>query len=125
MGSTPVWHSVLNVKALVGAFNQEKALVRALSVIVQPVVEPMDRFTAQIRTEKGYCAIQWKESSTTSPDPFGLDSITGAAANGAGPGSTAAPAAVACDTAYINIPTLRRLIKIHLNYNIFCLLISF
>ena len=23
-----------------------------------------------IRTEKGYCAIQWKESSTTSPDPF-------------------------------------------------------
>ena len=27
---------VLNVKALVGAFNQEKALV----VIVQPVVEP-------------------------------------------------------------------------------------
>ena len=27
MGSTPVEHSVLNVKALVGAFNQEKALV--------------------------------------------------------------------------------------------------
>jgi len=25
-----------------------------------------------IRTEKGYCAIQWKESSTTSPDPFGV-----------------------------------------------------
>ena len=23
-----------------------------------------------IRTEAGYCAIQWKESSTTSPDPF-------------------------------------------------------
>ena len=34
------------MKALVGAFNQEKALVRAFSVIVQPVVEPMDRFTA-------------------------------------------------------------------------------
>jgi len=64
------------------------------------------RYNNCIRTEKGYCAIQWKESSTTSPDPFGLDSITGAAANGAGPGSTAAPAAVACDTAYINIPTL-------------------
>ena len=28
------------------AFNQEKALVGAFSVIVQPVVEPMDRFTA-------------------------------------------------------------------------------
>ena len=39
-------NSVLNVKALVGAFNQEKALVGAFSVIVQPVMEPMDRFTA-------------------------------------------------------------------------------
>ena len=37
------------MKALVGAFNQEKALVGAFSVIVQPVVEPMDRFTALIR----------------------------------------------------------------------------
>ena len=34
------------MKALVGAFNQEKALVGAFSVIVQPVVEPMDRFAA-------------------------------------------------------------------------------
>ena len=30
-----VHYSVLNVKALVGAFNQEKALVGAFSVIVQ------------------------------------------------------------------------------------------
>ena len=29
------------MKALVGAFNQEKALVGAFSVIIQPVVEPM------------------------------------------------------------------------------------
>ena len=36
------------MKALVGAFNQEKALVGAFSGIVQPVVEPMDRFTALI-----------------------------------------------------------------------------
>ena len=35
-----------NVKALVGTFNQEKALEEAFSVIVQPVVEPMDRFEA-------------------------------------------------------------------------------
>ena len=110
------------MKAVVAAFNQEKALVGAFSVITNL---RMALFEALIRTEKGYCAIQWKESSTTSPDPFGLDSITGVAANGAGPGSTAAPAAVACDTAYINIPTLRRIIKIHLNYNFFCLLISF
>ena len=40
------------MKALVGAFNQEKALVGAFSVIVQPVVEPMDRFTALVRSEK-------------------------------------------------------------------------
>ena len=39
-------NSVLNVKAVVAAFNQEKALVGAFSVIVQPVVEPMDRFAA-------------------------------------------------------------------------------
>ena len=36
-------NSVLNVKALVGAFKQEKALVEAFSVIVQPIVKPMDR----------------------------------------------------------------------------------
>ena len=34
------------MKALVGAFNQEKALIGAFTVIVQAVVEPMDRFTA-------------------------------------------------------------------------------
>ena len=34
-GLMPVKHSVLNVKALVGAFNQEKALVGASSVIVK------------------------------------------------------------------------------------------
>ena len=33
------------MKAVVAAFNQEKALVGASSVIVQPVVEPMDSFT--------------------------------------------------------------------------------
>ena len=42
--------NVLNVKALVGAFNKEKALVGAFSVIVQPVVEPMDHFTALDQT---------------------------------------------------------------------------
>ena len=34
------------MKAVVAAFNQEKALVGAFSVIVQPVVEPMERFAA-------------------------------------------------------------------------------
>ena len=36
------------MKALVGASNQEKALVGAFSVIVHSVVEPMDRFTALV-----------------------------------------------------------------------------
>ena len=39
------------MKALVGAFNQEKALVGAFSVIVQPVVKPMDRFTALFKKQ--------------------------------------------------------------------------
>ena len=34
------------MNAVVAAFNQEKALIGAFSVIVQPAVEPMDRFTA-------------------------------------------------------------------------------
>ena len=34
------------MKALVGAFNQEKALVGAFSVIVQLIVEPMEHYTA-------------------------------------------------------------------------------
>ena len=38
------------MKALVGAFNQEKALVGAFSVIVQPVGEPMDRFVALVES---------------------------------------------------------------------------
>ena len=41
------------MKALVGAFNQEKALVGAFSVIVQPVVEPMDRFAALVTMDRG------------------------------------------------------------------------
>ena len=48
MGSTPILHSVSNVKLLIGTFNQEKALVGAFSVIVKPVVGPMDHFTALI-----------------------------------------------------------------------------
>ena len=38
------------MKALVGAFNQEKALVGAFSVIVQAVVEPMEHYTALLGT---------------------------------------------------------------------------
>ena len=39
------------MKALVGAFNQEKALVGDFSAIVQPVVEPMEHYTALTRIE--------------------------------------------------------------------------
>ena len=34
------------MKALVGTFNHEKALVGAFSVIEQPVVEPMEHYAA-------------------------------------------------------------------------------
>ena len=36
------------MKAVVATFNQEQALVGAFSVIVQPVVEPMERFAALV-----------------------------------------------------------------------------
>ena len=41
------------MKALVGAFNQEKALVGAFSVIVQLVVEPMKHYTALHEPDEG------------------------------------------------------------------------
>ena len=39
------------MKVVVAAFNQQKALVGAFSMIVQPVVEPMDRFAALVETK--------------------------------------------------------------------------
>ena len=42
------------MKALVDAFNREKALVGAFFVIVQPVVEPMDLFTALFVISDGF-----------------------------------------------------------------------
>ena len=64
------------MKALVGAFNQEKALVGAFSVIVQPVVEQMEHYTALTQEEGGeeedednfdYC---WEQSmDQSSPTP--------------------------------------------------------
>ena len=65
------------MKALEGAFNQEKALVGAFSVIVQPVVEPMDRFAAlenilnpchEVKRQKQRCShINWV-AATPPPD---------------------------------------------------------
>jgi len=61
-------------------------------------------YTNCIRTEDGYCKIQWKQASTTSPDPFGI-----------GPTALVTTAATAdieantCPTThfgYIGIPTL-------------------
>ena len=47
------------------AFNQEKALVGAFSVIVQLVVEPMDRFAALVLPGPG-CGEQWPGHQVTS-----------------------------------------------------------
>ena len=52
MGSTPIWHSVLclnsvlNVKAVVAAFNQEKALLGAFSVITNLRMELFEALLA-------------------------------------------------------------------------------
>ena len=39
------------MKALVGTFNQEKALEGAFSVIVKLIVEPMEHYTALLEME--------------------------------------------------------------------------
>ena len=50
------------VKAVVAAFNQEKALVGAFYVIVQPVVEPINRFAALVDKAvpvfRGVCCVE-------------------------------------------------------------------
>ena len=46
------------MKALVGAFNQEKDLVGAFSVIVKPIVKPMDHFTALMVTPAAAAQLQ-------------------------------------------------------------------
>ena len=53
------------MKALVGAFNQEKALVGAFSVIVQPVVEPIEHYTALHLTN--YSVILYSHPPHNSP----------------------------------------------------------
>merc|ERR1712141_547218 len=56
-------------------------------------------YTNCIRTEKGYCAIQWKESSTTSPDPFDILATT--------PGTAAAGGSTfLCTSGFVAIPDL-------------------
>jgi len=52
-------------------------------------------YTNCIRTEQGYCGIQWKESSTTSPDSF--DMTLGAVTNGESD---------TCPASFIYIPNL-------------------
>ena len=56
------------MKAVVAAFNQEKALVGAFSVIVQTVVEPMDRFTALVVTVVSFSDLESAEITETAPD---------------------------------------------------------
>jgi len=53
------------------------------------------QYTNCIRTERGYCGILWKESSSTSPDPFQMTANPSAAAE-----------ATACPNSYIYIPNL-------------------
>ena len=57
-------------------------------------------YTNCIRTEKGYCAIQWKQSSTTSPDPFEIVATTPALAASGGSSTTL------CTSGFVAIPDL-------------------
>ena len=62
-------------------------------------------YTNCIRTEAGYCRIQWKESSTSSPDSFAMSaspSPTALAGGGYSPPATA----YACPAGFIHIPDL-------------------
>merc|ERR1712241_1147558 len=56
-----------------------------------------------IRQEKGYCRVKYTESSTTTPDPFDLDTQT-AGSNAAAGGTDATPANVVCALNYVAIP---------------------
>ena len=62
------------MQAVVAAFNQEKALVGAFSVIVQPIVEPMEHYTALIRiprevAKQGYGYLEDRRPSSNC-DPY-------------------------------------------------------
>jgi len=59
-------------------------------------------YTNCIRTEAGYCRIQWKQSSTTSPDPFEILGTTPAGTVAAAGGS----ATTLCTAGFITIPDL-------------------
>jgi len=59
-------------------------------------------YTNCIRTEAGYCRIQWKQSSTSSPDPFEILGTTPAGTVAAAGGS----ATTLCTAGFISIPDL-------------------
>ena len=52
-----------------------------------------------IRARKGYCRVQWDQTTGTTPDSFQLDVAAGAATTTAAGGAT-----IACGVAYVNIP---------------------
>ena len=70
VGSTPVSHSVLNVKALVGAFNQEKALVGAFSVIVKTGCGTDGSICGTTKNGKYIIWKQWADLHKLSPNTF-------------------------------------------------------
>ena len=62
-------------------------------------------YTNCIRTEAGYCRIQWKESSTSSPDTFAMSASPSTTAL-AGGGYTPPATTYLCPAGFIYIPEL-------------------
>ena len=78
---------------------QENRLEFTYLEIFAFILRAFPSYTACIRTEKGYCAIQWKESSTTSPDPFGILGTTA-------PAPIPAAGSSLCVNGFVAIPDL-------------------
>ena len=57
------------MKAGIAAFNHEKALVGTFSVIVQPVVEPMEHYTALLKVANTMNTVVTKSGAGMSAGP--------------------------------------------------------
>ena len=79
------------MKAVVAAFNQEKALVGAFSVIVQPVVEPMEHYTALVTMVD--TPVSWASRYSRPAHRYGRRKVVEASTRSVAPSPPSLPAA--------------------------------